>query len=368
MTNIYVVHIFEIQSNTTRPPRFAIANGFAFGEIPAELRCLTEIEWALLSINRDSSHFFTFFGGQHESIRGYHSITKTNLSHTMECLERISDITGSQQVSVILSGPFTSAQKEEALNAVQISIERCKRAIEWLRANNHLYNQVHFPNGIEEYIFPEPILLDQSTEVDSTDNAKERIMEKVILFPELSETTTQNGGMESNKAFTNKMIMEIASNTNAAKMVSKPSRDYVNEREKDFLMKTFPEQFPYGRGGLDEKRKTKVSRMDCLRNYTNVHHAPMMMGHFILVIHSMWEKARAFASANVQIKKKRNEVSYSEIFSTITPQDLQKAVELRNEEDGRYVRFEYIIFKIQVCFAYIIYEYILTYIVCEYSI
>jgi hypothetical protein len=57
-----------------RLPRFAIANGCLFGEAPTELTCLNDVELALVSLARINKHVFSFYGGAHKSMRGWHNL------------------------------------------------------------------------------------------------------------------------------------------------------------------------------------------------------------------------------------------------------------------------------------------------------
>jgi hypothetical protein len=65
--------------NSTKPyyvklPKYAIANGAIVGDAPVELTSLNDVELALVSIARIDKHIFTFYGGAHKSVHGWHNL------------------------------------------------------------------------------------------------------------------------------------------------------------------------------------------------------------------------------------------------------------------------------------------------------
>ena len=75
-------------------PRFAIANNMAIGTCPFWLVRLNEIELALLSQARLRGHLFTYWGGCHRSIKGWHSLYyEVDPNHTMAVLEEVERFT-----------------------------------------------------------------------------------------------------------------------------------------------------------------------------------------------------------------------------------------------------------------------------------
>lgn len=117
-------------------PKSGIAKGWIIGHAPPELECLTPAELALVSRTRTVAHVFAFFGGQHQSIRGWHTFYESNLPHTMNVLEAMGDFNLPDKMYAVLSGPFTTAQRARVMEAVQIRRSTTRAAHEWLRENN----------------------------------------------------------------------------------------------------------------------------------------------------------------------------------------------------------------------------------------
>ena len=111
----------------------------------------------MLSQNRNQSHVFAYFGGQHKMIRGFHAFFKSDLDHTETSLQRINTITSGAQIACILSGPFTSNQKTRALNDIKIDLNKMQEAFTWLRRNNCSYSSLD-----SQRHFPSPIVIDET--------------------------------------------------------------------------------------------------------------------------------------------------------------------------------------------------------------
>ena len=69
------------------------------------------------------------------------------------------------------------------------------------------------------------------------------------------------------------------------------------ERTLDYLIKLeqlFATKFPFGRGGLNEKRATKVSKSECLRHYIRIALPNFQTADFLLVICSLYQRLESF--------------------------------------------------------------------------
>lgn len=139
------------------PPMFSIANGYTIGVPPKVLKERKRVEMAMLAVNRDMSHVFAYFGGQHKMIRGFHAFFKSDVVHTEASLQSISGIAESSQIACILSGPFTSNQKQKALDDIKIDLTKMQEAYSWLWDNNCVYQSLD-----RNRRFPDPIVIDET--------------------------------------------------------------------------------------------------------------------------------------------------------------------------------------------------------------
>ena len=62
-------------------PKYTIANGTIFGDAPVKLTILNNVELVLVSIACINKHIFTFYGGAHKSMPGWHNLYENNFKH-----------------------------------------------------------------------------------------------------------------------------------------------------------------------------------------------------------------------------------------------------------------------------------------------
>ena len=63
------------------------------------------------------------------------------------------------------------------------------------------------------------------------------------------------------------------------------------------IIDLFPLVFPFGRGGLYEKRATKLSKSAILKHYCKLALPQMQQAEFLLVVCSMWQRMESFKNA-----------------------------------------------------------------------
>ncbi len=176
-------------------PRFATANGFHIGESPPELSCLNEVELALVSHARVNSHIFTFYGGAHKSIRGWHTLFDGRVDHVASTLQQLPSLNVNNVIACILCGPFTNVKCMKIKEQVMVRSHLNIRAIMWLKENNKLYKDVEIPNAED---LPTPIIVDnQEGTEESEDATTENKIDVTVLFPDTKELNAVNAGLEN---------------------------------------------------------------------------------------------------------------------------------------------------------------------------
>jgi len=108
-------NVFE--SSTKREfqlPEYSIANGYWIGEAPELLQCLYPAELSLVSMARINKHVFTFYGGCHKSLKGWHNMYEADVEHVAGSLMQLKEFGIGSHVACLLMGPFTSQQRKKA--------------------------------------------------------------------------------------------------------------------------------------------------------------------------------------------------------------------------------------------------------------
>ena len=271
-------------------PRYAIANDWAIGDPPECIKRLNEIELALISQARFRGHLFAYWGGCHRSIKGWHTFYNSNPNHTAAVLNAVSNLTDSNNIAVVLCGPFTSQQKERVLRKIQVNTDWVLEAFNWLKLNNRLYEDEPLPN------LSTPIVIDQSREVESENSDIETKEQITVVFPDGTVTT---GGLNDGKDF-EQAIADMRSNAPAGitpYVTSRPSQDPLRDYEDDNLMKAFPLQFPFGYGLPREVIRAKISLTSTLAHLLYLSRPSFHESCFVLVVHNMYERGKALTGA-----------------------------------------------------------------------
>ena len=202
-----------------------------------------------------------------------------------------------------------------------------------------MFYQTHF--GFLTFALP---LLFCSKTVDGTAAAEENIIDRVVVFPDAHEVQPETGGCETREEYTLQSLRLQSKNGNIEEEItSRPTRDYARDSSDVFLEESFPLQFPFGIGGLNEVRKVKVAREDCLRHYLKLANPHMMKSDFILTVHSMFEKDRALFKALLCCRSKNDAISTGVKIGQLTEEELDLALRsVQNNERSSPAGFAFL--------------------------
>ena len=289
-------------------PECAIANGFEIGNEPNELRELSDVELAFISPIRCHTHLLTFKGG-HKGITGFHSLLKTNLVKKKAALHQLQVVKEiPERVTVLLHGGMTEAQKKQILHKCKIRPQVCQKAIEWLLKHNILVRRDWDEENqrLELDKLPEPLILDESSTIETIDTNIESKMEITVVFPD-STLDIRNGGYKTVDEF--KKIVDDFRNTFFTAHLSLPKSDFVKDFEEDNFVKAFVRNFPFGIGGPNTKRvlqqRGQIGKMNTenyFRHVTNLSNLRFQEPLFILVSFNIFQRSRMLKSASRRVK------------------------------------------------------------------
>ena len=320
----------KIKPSRVKLPKHAIANGMIFGEAPPELQELNDVELALVSQARIDKHVFTFYGGCHKSMRGWHNLYENNVQHNAGIMQRLQSFGVETTIACILQGPFTEYQRKQALFKTRVDPDKVLRAMTWLKENNRLYSTFTIPDASE---LPKPVIINESELVQSENTSIESQFEYTVVFPETEDVTTTNGGHMTQEEFKTKVIDSIDM-SNQLTMVSKPTRTQLKDYEGNTLLMAFPLQFPYGYGAAPVSTVTNKTsagaRIEYIRFIQELSIANMHRPDFVLVLHNMYERHQALNRSYLKCINRVGNKSAAEAFSDISVRGLQVAIASRN--------------------------------------
>ena len=320
----------ETKPNRVKLPRYAIATGNVIGGAPPELTELNEVELALVSLARLDKHVFTFYGGAHKSMRGWHNLYENDVEHIAGVLQQLEQFQAGNLVACVLQGPFTSFQLNKVREQTTVRPGVVLQAMWWLKHNNRLYKDIKIPTAEE---LPRPIIIDDSEHVESENTDIESRFEYTVVFPGTEEINDTNGGQISQEEFKRQVIDSMDMSTDAT-LISRPTQHRLKDYEGDALFRAFPLQFPYGYGPvIPPSTSSKVSTQDTAKvkaeylcHLQRLSIREMQRGDFILVLHNMYERQRAVRIAYLRCLHKVGEDSIAEHFANMTIPQLQSAI------------------------------------------
>ncbi|GKY95155.1 hypothetical protein MPSEU_000479100 [Mayamaea pseudoterrestris] len=341
-----------------RPPRQSIANGYVIGHEPEELKCLNEVELALISKAKLHCQTWVFFGGCHKQIKGWTTLLKNHPETNVANMMQIRDSGLHGRLLVVLCGPFTSTQKAKVLQKTRVDPEKVLNAWNWLKVNNFRYRDLHIPDPDS---LPVPRIVEDKVEWQRSVSVDvENEMSITHVFPDVTLPGRMNGTFQTQDEF-RKYILEHNGGNYEAQMHARPSADRFMDFAGDTIADAFVLQFPYGFTGLADdpavlklkKRKSNTrycgrKRIDVYKKYLrhrkSVFHGPM----FVLVIENLILKEAIFKSVVIQCNIKQTDgrsiadkfgtMSTSQFEKAITDCQQQHGVNKRNTTEHRFLR------------------------------
>jgi hypothetical protein len=167
------------------PPKFAISNRWAIGNLPPEiLELLTEVTSPLISPVRPFAYVMSFTGGAHKSITGAFTFFSNNVEQNVGALEQHMNLTGQSSVYVIMSGRFTPNQRTIIRKRCKLEVENFLRVYNWLRENNP-----HYMDMPDISQCPTPIIFEDEADTNNTDESGNPDIEKHVEFQYFFQVT-----------------------------------------------------------------------------------------------------------------------------------------------------------------------------------
>ncbi len=93
-----------------KPPTESIINGYMIGDAPFDLTVLNPVELSLITKTVTQCQSWIFFGGCHQSIKGWHTFFKGKPGENVANMTLITESGWTGRIIVVLCGPFTSEQ------------------------------------------------------------------------------------------------------------------------------------------------------------------------------------------------------------------------------------------------------------------
>lgn len=313
----------------------AIANHNCVGATPDCLNELTEVELGLITPLKSYGFCFTYTGGKQRNLNGtlvYMRVPKRDIVRGVMQLEALGL---NKNVIVISSGKMTAEQHERIKAKSKIRTDKVIAAVEWLCNNNTSWKEKANIDDIRNQLQGiQPTFIDHSKMEDSEDSNIETSEVFSCYFPDYS-TSNNNGGFEKPGEF-KKFVEQMQEQHAEIEFVHNLQKDYMQENRADEFVEGCLLQFPYGIGGVRQRRLTsegkvthgkKTEEIDAfIFHMTQMSQPQFHHPLFLLMLYNLSMKCKLLNRAYLQVP---NNVRASNIANGLTLEDLTRAAEHR---------------------------------------
>jgi hypothetical protein len=283
-------------------PRFAIINKNYVGAAPKCLRDLTEVELALLTPVKNHGYCFTYSSSilgtrtrQHQ-LKGTLTFMRVEKRGIAKAVTKLEDMGFTKNILVLFTGRMTGKQHKRALEKTTIRVEKVIKALEWLCMNNSRWSDVDIDKMRQELVDKSPVVtIDQSVEVEAeTSNVEEQEL-FTCYYPE-GATNPTAGGFDQPGAFKT-YVEDMQKKGFDVEFKMELQREFVKGDDSDMLINSCLLQFPYGIGGMDERRKkadgsnsTQMDLQEYLDHVSRLSQKAFQKPLFQLIMYSLISK------------------------------------------------------------------------------
>ena len=111
----------------------------------------------MVTPNRINSHAAVLFANAHQGVHGWHAMYENNVENNLGNINQLVAAGLKGKIVVVLCGPFTSTQRALVKRKYNVNAEKVIRAFEWLKQNNHYYEDLNIP---EDSSLMQPLIIE----------------------------------------------------------------------------------------------------------------------------------------------------------------------------------------------------------------
>ena len=139
-----------------------------------------------------------------------------------------------------------------------------------------------------------------------------------FFFPDANEPTPETGAYQDQGAFATAMLQ------GTTPTLLFHGGEFAKDREV-LIQQLCPVQFPFYIRGIRDRRKKKVSQMECLEYYMRLALPQMHRPIFVFLVCSMYQRLKSFSTAFVRCKSSFHGQTLAEHVSKLTVDDVELA-------------------------------------------
>jgi Helitron helicase-like domain at N-terminus len=323
-------------------PKFCIANNFCFGEPPTCLLELTDVERAVITPVKTHGFCFCYTGGQKVKLQGSLSYYKVDTSVILQSIAHLKAVQAN--IVVVVYGNVTRKQYKLAQQKSKIRIDKIVDALRWLLQHNKQWKSMN----VTESEYDELIITIRSLNISEIKYKlhitfdEDPIIESEELFHVYYPDDSINKGTGGQINIEELQQIVHESNVNhhdiacRFDLLKESVRDYRDEN----LVNACLLQFPYGYGGMHEKRKTltgKITESIDIQLYieylSRISLSQFHNGLFTLILYNMMTVQSMVRTARWQL---RNKIDATMLATELTYEDVEEAINATKVARGIY--------------------------------
>ena len=301
------------------PPKFAISNGFAIGELPESLsKDMTPLVNNLVAPVRAFNYFVSFNGGREQKITGNFTFFAQDPAKNFSAVQHTCAANNNPTVYLVMLGSFTPIQIEKIKKQGTLSVETFKNVYEFLHSNNKHYSNLPPVNNIQTPKIEEIKMSETEASVDHC--VKPSVEEHLCWrywFPNVEEPTSTQGSYRTQSEFAKALFTG-----ETPTLIYHPSKILSNAS----LSELCPVAFPFGTGDVSCKRSPKVNEVECLQHYLKLSLPQFQEGQTILIIHHIFQRRKSFMSGITKCNVSKNGNTISDQLAAMTIKELDEAI------------------------------------------
>ena len=316
-------------------PQHAIANKYYFGTPPIQLACLNDVELALLTPLNSYGYVFSYSGGKQRNLQGVVSYFRVKEREIVNATMQLEVLGLNEHVVVLYTGDFTKEQKKKAKERSTIRVDKVLNAVYWLVENNETWKDVDIDKIRAQLLRVGPIIIDESKNVEGSVDAISSNIETTVSFVAYFPDGTMRrvcGGQASIAAF-KELVERSKFHMQELEFQCVLDKQPASDFEEDNFVRACLLQFPYGLGGMNEKRlnsdgstSRSVNIIDYVQHLSYISQPHFHRPLFVLILYSIYQRQRMLKQSRLSV---RGEVLYHDLANSLDADDIDEAVKFR---------------------------------------
>ena len=353
-------------------PKFSIANGNYVGQLPPEISNLSYGSRSIMRPIQTFGRIVAFSGNTGpagSSLKGH--VYSTRLK-TAFVRQKVPIVPGQTPVRVLVVSPFSN--DASALQKAKIASTQKDYIIEptkirhlhqfWKEVDNKIMKNIEFDEESfaelpDNAVSPDVFLVEKNELVAVTEDENTTSPIKPIKPSTIGGSSLLRSTEEELEATMISCTVTVAENTgdsherllqllpltsnhdpasSSSTFVVRPAQQFVSDSQPELLETRYPDLFPFGRAGFDERRKIRISKKALIAYYVNLSSRQFQKTDFALPIYDLIARTASSTMALIRAKlpsrttnNHSNGIPRAEAYGRIHIEDLKKAALYQSE-------------------------------------